>query len=384
MSDSPSGHVDKSPPPTLPAELIDRIIEIALGVHASLELFGAIALTSPQFRSLAFRHYFRHVILLDGKGTSGWNRFFRVLRSLEDRTGEECFTWVRFVSYSRSNDLLSQSDSRPAITWLRSLRAASQTLVPALTNHPIHPSQSANLAILTHLQELSIDLQTEGFVTQHPFLKLVCRHLLYFLPDNTPHKLTMLTLTAIPRIDIPLLRLIANSFPCLLDLFLSSTERLDFHCWSCYEESLGLTAHSPVPDMFSCSRAMAVVFAKILKSLTRLTHLHLGIYLSDEMLTLTHAVHGQREGGIPFGPEECILCDKASTMVQLRELAAGLEFAQCLKALRTVGFSSFFDRTPYSQSEDRRNPDTTVYVLRENGRIRVRKSPWPNGWLDQK
>ncbi|KAJ7765410.1 hypothetical protein DFH07DRAFT_363684 [Mycena maculata] len=346
--------VDKSLP-ILPVELLDHIIEIALGVHGSTKLLAAIALTSPRFRSMAFRHYFRHVILSDSAKGMSWQRFFRVLRSLEERTGEECFVWVR------------------------SLRAASQTLIPALKSHPIAPSHSESLAVLsTHLQELSIDLDSEGFVTQHPFLQLLCRHL---LPHNTFHKLTMLTLTSLPRIDIPLLRLIAGSFPLLVDLYLSSTERLDFHCWHCYEESLGLTIHSPVPDMFSDSRAMAVIFAKVLKPLTHLTYLHLGFYLSDEMLTLIHAVHGQREGGIPFGPEECILCDKASTTVQLRELAAGLELAQYLKALRTVGFSSFFDHTPCAQTGDRRNPDTTVHILRENGRIRVRRSPWHDGGI---
>jgi hypothetical protein len=108
---------------------------------------------------------------------------------------------------------------------------------------------SARLAALTHLEELSVDLATEGLNTEKPFLKII---------DKASHKLTMLTLTSLPCIDIPLLRLIAGTFPCLIDLHLSCTERREFHCWSCYEESLGRRIHSSIPDIFYDSRAMAV------------------------------------------------------------------------------------------------------------------------------
>ncbi|KAJ7442253.1 hypothetical protein FB451DRAFT_1057677 [Mycena latifolia] len=345
-------------PPTLPPELLDRIIELALEFRYSFhhtnqpnnfETITALTLVSSQFRAFALRHYFRHIILSEyGKEKSPWSG----LCSLEKRTGEKCFTWVR------------------------SLRASSKTL----TFH------SAQLGALTHLQELSVDLGTEGLYSQHPALKRICCDLLPCSSPidniNTFHTLTVLTLTSLPRIDVPLLRLIAHSFLLLFDLHLSCTERLDLHCcWWCYEECLEVTIHSPVPDMFSRSRDMAVAFANILRPLKHLTHLHLGVYLSDEMLVHVHLDHGKEEGEFPFGPEECILCEEtAAHEVQLRELAAALEFAQYLKALRTIGFSSFFDDAAgyYASSDGRRRDKTTVYVLRDKGRIRVRKKPWPN------
>ncbi|KAF8216464.1 hypothetical protein K438DRAFT_2080870 [Mycena galopus ATCC 62051] len=338
---------DQNNYPTLPAEIIDLVMKFALqSPHradaTSPRLFVLIApltLVSSQLRFL------RHIILSEtevGKDNSQWNRLFKLLDSLDGKTNGECFTWIR------------------------SLRASSKTLMGRF--------HSARLAALTHLEELSVDLATEGLMTQKPFLKLI---------DNASPKLTTLTLTSLPCIDIPLLRLISATFPCLLDLYLSCTERLEFHCWGCYEESLGRTTHSPIPDMFSDSRSMAIVFAKILKPLTHLTHLHLGIYLSDEMLIQYHIDHAEAEEQRPFGPELCILCDGAAAAVQLRELGAGLEFAQSLKALQSVGFSSFFDDTPryYStfrckQNTHDRHSETTVYVLRENGRIRVKKTPW--------
>ncbi|KAJ6607502.1 hypothetical protein B0H10DRAFT_552166 [Mycena sp. CBHHK59/15] len=252
---------------------------------------------------------------------SQWNGIIKLLRSLEQRSGEECFSWIR------------------------SLRAPSK----ALTLDPVP------LAALTHLQELSIDLEAEGLATQHSILK----HLLSPI-TNASHNLTLLALTSLPRIDIPLLRLIADCFPYLVDLYLSCTERLDFSCcWNCCGESLGLTIHSPVPDMFSDSTDMAVrgtlcgglhmstdcprdAFADVLTPLTQLVHLHLGIYLSDEQLLDFHLLHDELLSEILSGPEECGICEKAAHHVRLRERAASLVFAQKLKALRTIAFSSFF------------------------------------------
>ncbi|KAF7370611.1 Deacetylase sirtuin-type domain-containing protein [Mycena sanguinolenta] len=338
--------------PILPAEIMEIVVEFTLQSHradaTSSRLFALIApltLASSQLRLLAFRRFLRHIILSDTEfsgNNSQWNRFFRLLDSLDERTNGECFTWVR------------------------SLRAPSKTLMGRF--------HSAQLAALTYLEELFVDLASEGFTTQKHFLKLI---------NNASPKLTVLALTSLPCIDIPLLRLIATAFPCLLDLYLSCTERLEFHCWSCYEESLGRTIHSPIPGIFSDSRGMAIVFAKILKPLAHLAHLHLGIYLSDEMLIQYHIDHAEGEERHPFGPELCTLCDEVADEVQLRELTAALEFAQSLKALRTVGFSSFFADIPEYSLTYRHKPDpngpqneTTIHVLRENGRIRVRRTPW--------
>jgi hypothetical protein len=72
-------------------------------------------------------------------------------------------------------------------------------------------------------------------------------------------KLTILTLTALPRIDVPLLSLISRTFPRLIDLYLSSTERLDLtHCWDCFQESLSCTDHSPIPEQYGDADLLVV------------------------------------------------------------------------------------------------------------------------------
>lgn len=120
--------------------------------------------------------------------------------------------------------------------------------------------EPARLGSLTHLQELSISFENEGLSTQNPVFKLFCQHLLSSALDNASHKLTCLTLTSLPRIDTSILRLIARSFPCLLDLYLSCTERLDFAscCWGCAIDSLECTIHSPIPGIFLDENALAV------------------------------------------------------------------------------------------------------------------------------
>ncbi|CAK5274048.1 unnamed protein product, partial [Mycena citricolor] len=78
------------------------------------------------------------------------------------------------------------------------------------------------------------------------------------------------------------------------------------------------------------------IYARVLRPLQHLVHVHLGIYLSDEMLSYDHIDHAKGEQ-FPFGPEDCLLCEELSEAVALRELGAALEFAQMLKGLRKVG-----------------------------------------------
>lgn len=84
----------------------------------------------------------------------------------------------------------------------------------------------------------------------------------------------------------------------------------------------------------------------------------------------------------------------------MRELAASLMIAQKLKALKSIGWSSFFDgATKVAQNlldcydsghSDDGNADeendeelsiqeamkTTIWIRRNNGRIKVRRVPW--------
>lgn len=133
---------------------------------------------------------------------------------------------------------------------VRTLWATSQILL----------TKPCRLSALIRLQELSINFEDEGLSTQQTCIKIFFKDLLLASPSETTFtRLTTLTLTSMPRIDTPLLRLIAESFPCLVDLFVGSAERLDFgHCWGCFEESLTCTIHSPIPEMFLDARDLAV------------------------------------------------------------------------------------------------------------------------------
>jgi hypothetical protein len=108
------------------------------------------------------------------------------------------------------------------------------------------------LTDLTLLRSLSIDFSHDGLVTQHPVILRLFAHI-----NST--QLTSLTLTALPRIDVPLLKLIALKIPKLKKLMLSSTERLDCACCDdCFNESASRVIHSPIPDMFADVGRLAV------------------------------------------------------------------------------------------------------------------------------
>ena len=124
---------------------------------------------------------------------------------------------------------------------------------------------------------------------------------------------------------------------------------------------------------------MQMTLRTILRPLSQLEHLHLGIFLSSEDLLYSH-FHHIREicdeaGGDskPFGPEWCMLCfEQHAQSVRLAELQATLALAQTLRKLTTVTWASFFGR----QLQEMNNRQTTIWVFRKNGAIRVRRRPW--------
>lgn len=81
----------------------------------------------------------------------------------------------------------------------------------------------------------------------------------------------------------------------------------------------------------------------------------------------------------PHGPELCRTCKLigSASKVRTRELEASLALARKLKKLRTVGWSSFFTSQVFEVDKvgDWRRR-TTTYILRVNGRVRVRRRPW--------
>lgn len=177
----------------------------------------------------------------------------------------------------------------------------------------------------------------------------------------------------------------------------------------------------------------------MLKPLTKLIDLHLGVFLSDEEMLENHIDHydspnaysralrttfGQNHDlahtgtvlsqsespstahpehvsyredkddsktaantafdevpPFPHGPELCPICSimVSGPEVRTRELEASLALAQKLKSVRRISWSSFFVWPPPSVDE-RRIGDwqrvTRTYVLRSGGRVRVRRRPW--------
>lgn len=129
-------------------------------------------------------------------------------------------------------------------------------------------------------------------------------------------------------------------------------------------------------------------------------HLHLGIFLSPEYVVSSHIAHANPidEDGKPYpdvyGPDECTLCEVHSLNVRYQELVASLYFARSFKSLKTIGWSSFFADSRYSDrqkgsqkslsrhteeiSEDRAVEEgtTKVWILRADGKVRVRRKPW--------
>ncbi|KAI6044482.1 hypothetical protein EDC04DRAFT_2865931 [Pisolithus marmoratus] len=197
-------------------------------------------------------------------------------------------------------------------------------------------------------------------------------------------RLTSLKMTCLWRIDVGLLSMVAKIFPALMDLHLTCSENLDTSCcWLCYEESSMAVIHSPIPGHYANT-----AFAEALLPLTRLVHLHLGIFLSDEDMLEENISRGTDEEDLedemehphdgellpfPHGPGDCPFC-----AVRTRELEASLAMARKLRSVKTISWSSFF---PQKQSTTRRTSvgdgrTTTTYVLRANGRIRVRRRPW--------
>lgn len=204
--------------PRVPLEVIDRIVELTLDSNgfSAIESFSR---ASSMFRRTALRRYMRHIT---PESKRHWTKLFRFLEALTESSSKQNnkggFVWVKFV-YAHF------SDAKMHIIAPRSICASSRDLMYA----------PGKLGSFIRLQTLSLDFYHEGLSTQ---------------------KTRILQL---PGIDTTTLRLIANAFPELLDLYLSCAERLEYSCcWYCYEDSLEGTIHSPIPEMFSSATSLAV------------------------------------------------------------------------------------------------------------------------------
>lgn len=83
----------------------------------------------------------------------------------------------------------------------------------------------------------------------------------------------------------------------------------------------------------------------------------------------------------PHNPDECAICTVlvSAPKVRTRELEASLAIARKIKSLKTIRWSSFFSWMQPTSINERVGDwkrTTTAYVLRANGRVRVRRTPW--------
>ena len=91
-------------------------------------------------------------------------------------------------------------------------------------------------------------------MTQRPVLNSLVKSIANGFLD-----LTSLTMTAVPRLDTHLLEIVAQTFPSLIDLHLSTVEGLIIECCpNCFQDSLTRSTHSPVPDIYPNVEMLAV------------------------------------------------------------------------------------------------------------------------------
>lgn len=113
-----------------------------------------------------------------------------------------------------------------------------------------------SLMNFTNLRDLHISFDDVNLRGQQKAIQtLITRFSVSSLTLNPERSLKTLILTFLPRIDVPLLRSIASTFPLLVNLALSCTERL--YGWR-LEENWSCTNHSPIPDMFNDAPSLAV------------------------------------------------------------------------------------------------------------------------------
>ncbi|KAF7430703.1 hypothetical protein PC9H_006414 [Pleurotus ostreatus] len=295
----------------------------------------------------------------------------------------------------------------------------SQTYIYAVRGIPVVRALRTNsrtlsfnymrLDSLTRLQSFSVDMDNEGLSTQHLLMKKFLKYLYRPTTGSLHFALTALKLTSLARIDVPLLRLISKNTPALVHLHVSCTERLWYECcWNCYTDNAECFIHSPIPDMFIDADDLARQFSLALKPLTKLTHLHMGIFLTQESYLYEHVAHARYEQSYP--PDECDVCTKTTLQtpfidsdlsddhpqnnaldildpaaeMEAIELRASLIFAKNIRSLTRISWSSWLGQrssVDWKGEEEptvdtRGAPNTTIWIRRHAGRVRLRSAPW--------
>ncbi|OCH96316.1 hypothetical protein OBBRIDRAFT_809230 [Obba rivulosa] len=324
-------------PCKIPSEVIDEIVAAILADKRAFSSIMNFSLASYQFRQIAFRRFFGRL-------------------------------------YARSSGHWTNCCKIPGMfSWVRKLECYSSTL----TGHCFY------LRYFQNLQALEIDFFKDGLSTQSDRVKSILRHV--------TSGLTRLTFTFLPRIDTPLLDIVASTLPDLETLELSCVGRLDEDCcWGCYEDSASCTIHSPLPDIYSNVDELVEAYGSALQPLQKLEHLHLGIFLSGLDAFDQHLLHAElehrllqfvmehdhaRDFELPFGLDFCHKCaEEHACEVRTRELYAGAAMATYLESLKTITWSSYFaEKQPGDNIHER---STTMWIQRSEEKVRVRRAPW--------
>ena len=270
---------------------------------------------------------------------------------------------------SQFNAYVTKNDA-----YTRSLYASSDVLLS---------EAHVSFASFRLLKDLWIDFRREGLMTQRPVLNF----LLESITDGFLN-LTSLTMTAVPRLDTHLLKIVAKTFPSLIDLHLSTVEGLVIDCCpNCFQDSLTRSTHSPVPDIYPNIEMLAVrnlflpkffcynmdymlkkispfakdAFGHSLAPLNKLNRLFLGIFLSDTRVLDDHIDHS--ENGTVENVFYCKRCEIYEKETRRRELVASLIMARYLESLKHIGWSTCFF---WGSHSSRKGDESVIEEVAEN------------------
>ncbi|TFL05322.1 hypothetical protein BDV98DRAFT_561843 [Pterulicium gracile] len=211
---------------------------------------------------------------------------FRIIRSLS----QACRSFRRVAIRCCLQDITVTRSSRwnqleKFISAQNAGHASVRTITSSAAAFASASASASSLERFDHLTALTICTSSLILSNSSSFLK----NILTTLPNG--NILMSITLTSLPVLTPSLLRLIAQSAPRLRYLTLDCAERLDYCCWACLQDSAECMVHSPIPHMFSDIVSLSTSFADAITPLTQLTHLSLGIFLSDEHLFIQHLKH---------------------------------------------------------------------------------------------
>ncbi|KAG2011352.1 hypothetical protein CC2G_011484 [Coprinopsis cinerea AmutBmut pab1-1] len=327
-------------PPRLPTELVDLIVETYINICRSkysnnvyFQDVWALTLVSNGVRWITFRHFLANIVITS---PVHWDRTLVLLKNLS-------------ITYSTTFPSPGGGE-----IWVRSLSIHTTTLFP----------NRLELRLFSNLHILSLDFRHEGLNTQkqtvlHLFGALGQTNSTSVLHPNAHvagelpvaryghpicDNLQVLHLTKLASIDVNVLNAIVGAFPRLKELYLESTSRLKLTCCpNCYDESLTLTTHSPIPRIIPTVEILSATFGSILEKLKNLRILQLGIFLSPEEYVENHLDHVPDWTDGLWRPEtmmSCASCQLSSESIRRNELLATFGLAQYVKTLETISWSS--------------------------------------------